>query len=230
MKLIVTPHGPGFGRLIRPRDDKDWNFPMAKGLRQLRLEDEPLPRSRRWRLERRRQVDQGNTPECVTHAGHHWGVSLPIYQAPALTPSEVYTEVKKDDPWPGQDGTDARSLMKVYQKFGIVESYWWYDGDDEALDRWLLLRGPVLFGAGWTDSMFQTLPSGLIEVIGNDFYAGHETVFIGFDRKTRRTEVVNSWGLDRWGIKGRGWLEYGDRRRLLDAQGDALGMIQKRAA
>lgn len=216
-----TPPAVGFGRLPSPARARE-KYPLRAALPR---RAETLPTAKRWRLYRAQQLDQGNTPQCVAYTGKHWEMSLPTYTRSGLAPAELYRRCKQIDPWPGEDGTSADALLQVYRALGKVKSWHWYNGDRASVDRWLLTRGPLWWGAGWSESMFQTDASGRIEVTGPLIY-GHETLVVGYDRVKRRKEIVNSWGNDRFGIEGRGWIDDDDFWRVTDESGDLVGVTE----
>jgi C1A family cysteine protease len=81
--------------------------------------------------------------------------------------------------------------------------------------------------------MFRTDQYGLVTVEGPLEY-GHETLVIGRTPNFRRlgpaVEIVNSWGLDNWGVMGRGWiLEKDFFGRLMPEGGDLVGVVEQRA-
>lgn len=209
------------GRLPSPARARE-KYPMRAALAVPRRAP-VLPARKRWRLYRNQQLDQGNTPECVTHTGKHWERSLPTYTTTGLTPHELYLRCKAIDPWPGQDGTSADALLQVYRSLGKAASWWWYDGNQMDALRWLLTKGPLWWGASWTESMFRTDAAGLITVTGPRLY-GHEVLIIGADMSTRLAEIVQSWGNSRFGIQGRGWIHFDDLFDLTDRTGDLIGV------
>jgi hypothetical protein len=221
----TTPPAVGFGRLPSPQIAKE-KYPLRAALARPR-KAETLPARKRWRLYRAQQLDQGSTPQCVAYTGKHWESSLPTYTKTGLAPGELYARCKKIDPWPGEDGTSADALLQVYRAIGKVKSWHWYDGNRVDVERWLLTRGPMWWGAGWSESMFRTDANGLITVTGPLIY-GHETLVIATDRVKRRKEIVNSWGNDRFGIEGRGWISDDDFWRVTDQAGDLVGVEEAR--
>lgn len=216
----TTPPVVGFGRLGSPRIAQE-KYPMRAALPRRAV---TLPARKRWRLYRAQQLDQGNTPECVTHTGKHWERSLPTYTTTGETAHELYLRCKRIDGWPNEDGTSGDALLQVYRALGKVASWHWYaDGDTDACDRWLLTKGPLWWGAAWSESMFRTDASGLVTVTGALQY-GHETLIIGYDRTTGLYEICNSWGNSRFGIQGRGFIRRADFWRVTDESGDLIGV------
>jgi hypothetical protein len=214
-----------------------WSLAIAKLLHGLRLRSATVPprTSRRWYLRRLEQQDQGPTPHCVAFTQKHWELAVPTITRAGLPTAEMYGRAKQRDGWPGADGTSASAMLEVCQELGIVHSHWWWTGpsDDEAARRWLLDVGPLWFGAGWSESMFRTDQYGLVTVEGPLEY-GHETLVIGRTPNFRRlgpaVEIVNSWGLDNWGVMGRGWiLEKDFFGRLMPEGGDLVGVVEQRA-
>ena len=50
---------------------------------------------------------------------------------------------------------------------------------------------------------------------------GHEYVVDGWDPKTQRVHMTNSWGAD-WGVAGGATIDWADFQWLLKQQGDAV--------
>jgi hypothetical protein len=191
---------------------------------------------RRWRLLRLEQLDQGNTPECVAFTQEHWKRSRPIHTLNARSPHEMYQMAKQRDGYPNEEGTDAHAMLSVCQELGMVESFWWWTGsqDNSAAIDWITEMGPLWFGAYWAESMFRTDPFGLIDVTGTLQY-GHETLVVGWQQNYRGMgpafEICNSWGIDNWGLKGRGWITQSDFfDKLMADAGDLVGVVEKKAA
>ena len=194
-----------------------------------------LRTSRRWRLPRAWQLDQNGTPQCVAYTFKHWERSLPIANRRGLEPAENYRRAKAIDGAPNEDGTWAEAMLRVYEEQGLVESSWWWrsPADMPAANEWLLHIGGLAWGAYWPESMFRTVlkegqETGLIEVSG-DFKYGHETFVIGWNKRQKRKEIVQSWGNDHYGIHGRAWIQDEDFDRLMAAGGDLVGVVEKRA-
>lgn len=224
------PHG--FGR-IPSADPRNRRFPLAAALHPRAAASAPA--RRRWYLRRAWQLDQGQTPECVAHAGKHWEFARPTERRvkdAGIDVHALYRRCKAIDGYPTEDGTDANALLKVYRELGQVESWWWYtgqaDGDLEVLRLWVLTRGACWLGAGWSESMFTPELDGTLRVEGALEY-GHEVLLVGYDRPADRWELCNSWGVG-WGRQGRAYLRGEDLARLLTDGGDACGVLECRPA
>ena len=179
--------------------------------------------------------DQGEEGACCLFGCAHRINGSPIRHKPPLLAPELfghYHEVQHDDPWAGcrlgprcpkdpsneaYEGTAVLSTAKYARKMGWIGSFWWVGagsgdvGKDivDVLARW----GGIVFGLGWTRSMFYPRPSGLVEVTG-DFIGGHS--LYGFEHAWRgklRGEgpkpidgvwLQQSWGPNH-GVSRRGW-------------------------
>lgn len=215
---------PGRRHVVDPLDR---GFPMRAALHSHAAKFAPL--QKRWALPRAWQLDQGQTPQCVAYAGKHWELSQPVSSHKGdsgLYPGDLYLRCKAIDGYPNEEGTDARTLLKVYQAMGKVGSYHWYDGSLEDVRLWLLTMGSCFLGAFWTESMFEPDINGMLTVDG-DFQYGHEVLLIGYNRNYKLFELLNSWG-PMYGVKGRAWIKEADLQRLLDANGDCVGAVEVR--
>ena len=215
----------GFGR-IRIEDPRDRLFSLADALPVDVETRVPKSGSRRWRLQRGLQMDQGPTPQCVAYTGKHWERALPLSTRSGLEPAELYRRCKAIDGYPNSDGTHARALMKVYQDLGMVESYHWGLGDRQAHDLWLLAVGGIWWGAYWTRSMFEPGPGAHLTVTGRAIY-GHEVFVLGYHKALDAYELVNSWGND-WADRGRAFVKAADYWTLNAAGGDVVGAVEKK--
>ena len=245
-KIFVTPSD--HGSLTEGLKEK--RIPVSRtGVARLwTILAELRQRQRRWRLLRAMQVDQGNTPWCVDATRCHWQLSLPVYGRLTHPIGNLYAECKKIDPWPGQDGTSAEFMLTVCQQMGLVESAWWWYGqqDNDALIRWLVEVGGIWFGAMWPEDAFRTritdqttfATDGLIDVSAEaQWLYGHEVFLIGRHRNYQGMgpclEGVQSWGQDNYGVRGRFWIreqEFFDRWMNPDlGWGDAVGVVEKSA-
>jgi hypothetical protein len=208
------------------------------------------PRSREYpiraalpdRVRRRRRmwfvpkpvIDQGSEGACV---GFGWTnelrarpvqVSLPDPERFAIA---LYRQAQRVDEWPGEQysGTSVLAGAKVCQSLGYIGAYRWAFGIDDVIDS-LVAAGPVVLGIPWHESMYQTRPSGLIEVTGEPI-GGHCILATGYDPKRRflkegftttfeAVRLRNSWG-PTYGVDGDGWITVTDLAALLAGHGEA---------
>lgn len=153
-----------------------------------------------------------------------------------LSEQWVYWNAKKIDPWPGQDGTNFRSGLKVVNKIGVpVENGWPYKdcsiniGRPERwshlIARWFLIDsywrveginglkqalidGPVIIGIPVFEEMLDKLVSGFVPLPSYENPLGYHAVCaVGFDDSQRLVKFKNSWS-PFWGTKGYGYISY----------------------
>lgn len=216
---------PGLGRIPAP-DARDAAYPM----RALLATTEVLPRYRYWRTGP--VLDQGNTGTCVGHAWRNWLSAAPYMTKTGPDAFTIYRECCAIDPWPENDsgdlnwGTSTRDGAKVLQaRLHLTEYRWAFSLDD--LTRWLLLRGPVVIGINWYESMFDTKPDGRMDVSGG-VAGGHAICLVGANRDSKLVTFVNSWGAN-WGDGGRGRLTFAQAERLIFAEdGEAVAALEVR--
>jgi hypothetical protein len=177
-------------------------------------------------------LDQGSEGACV---GFGWTAELlakpfsPLSQPSAEVGQnkalEIYRAAKGIDEWEGEDysGTSVLAGAKVVKASGYIGGYRWCFGIEDVRDAVLNL-GPVVIGIPWYEDMYTTRPSGLVKV-GGPVVGGHCITLTGYhpamilDGKVRPVfRWRNSWGLG-YGIKGSGFIEYGDLAALLKGTG-----------
>lgn len=173
-------------------------------------------------------LDQGNTPQCVGHAGHSWLSAGPVVNRPRITPRELYLLAQDNDEWPGRnyDGTSTLGLMKALKSLGYISEYRWAT-DAETVVAWVLTSGPVIIGSDWFEDMANPDKDGFIWPGGKN-YGGHEWLIIGAnrDKPTPRGDkgavrIFNSWG-EGWADGGRAWLAISDLDHLIKNNGEAV--------
>lgn len=211
-------------------DERSLDYPIRT------LIGDKLPRRRRrmWRAHRQR-LDQGTEGACV---GFGWTAELQAepkivggangrigrYTAQQFA-GRLYREAQQVDDWPGEDyeGTSVLAGAKALQDQGFIEGFRWAFNIDDVIDA-VIEVGPVVLGIPWFESMYDTRPSGLVDVDGR-LVGGHCITVIGYDPSlrlpkegwTRRFEVLrwrNSWG-ETYGFKGDGFIKAEDLDRLL---------------
>lgn len=182
-------------------------------------------------------LDQGYEGACV---GFGWTAELLASPRPDRTATEdqgnkfalgAYREAKVIDEWPGEDydGTSVLAGAKIIQEKGLMDEYRWCFGIDEVVQA-VITQGPVVIGIPWYEQMYETRPSGLVEV-GGKLVGGHCITLIGYHPNMRingepyanRYRVfrwVNSWGTS-YGKAGTGLIKYDDLASLLSDNGEA---------
>lgn len=148
----------------------------------------------------------------------------------------VYWNCKKIDSWPGEEGTDIRSAMKVLNKIGVpTEQAWPYTDESvnigkpeswaNLIARWAtidsywriesltdlktaLLDSPVVIGVPVFEEWIDP-EGGVISYPANpnDDLGGHAICIVSYNDNRERVKFKNSWGLG-WGLSGYGYLSY----------------------
>ncbi len=120
---------------------------------------------------------------------------------------------------PADPGSSGLAVMTVLRSRGLIASY--SHAFSPAVAVAALAHGPIAVGTIWTQSMFEP-KRGRISVDKRSAVAGgHEYVIDGWDPKTQRVHMTNSWG-DNWGSAGGATIAYGSFAWLLSQSGDAV--------
>lgn len=224
---------PRFGRL-EEWDDDSWGYPFRETLRTA-----VKPQKRYWCPGP--VLNQGKEGACV---GFAWagelvcapqgdrGAAIDMVEALAL---EIYHDAQRNDPWPGgaypgasprYEGTSVLAGAKEVQKRGYIGEYRWCFSVEEMRDA-VIVEGPVIIGIEWREGMYETRPSGLVEVTG-DVVGGHAILVDGYNPKARLKgesgyhEIFrwrNSWGME-YGVGGHGYVKIEEMAALLAARGE----------
>lgn len=215
---------------VSMHDPKSQNYPI-RAVMGSAVEDKP----KMWRPGA--VLDQGREGACV---GFGWAGELIGSPRPdpyttsdegnnyALT---IYREAQRIDEWPGEDydGTSVLAGAKVVHSRGLIEGYRWAFSIDDVRDA-IITEGMVVVGIPWYDAMYDTRPSGLVEV-GGDLVGGHCILLTGYhpgmrirgedyDERFKVFRWRNSWG-PYYGLSGSGYIRYEDLRDLLAEWGEA---------
>ncbi len=214
-------------------DERSRQFPI----RALVTEQAPL-RSRGWSCPA--WLNQRREGACVGFAWSHELSAYPV-AVPGISDEfarGIYREAQKLDQWPGEtySGTSVLAGAKAISAAGYMDEYRWAFGVDDAL-RAVGYQGPVVVGIRWYDSMFETRPSGLIEVTPGGG-GGHAILVRGVSLKARLkgerkpmavVRLRNSWGRN-WGVEGDCYIRVEDFSSLLEAQGDCCVPVVRKHA
>jgi hypothetical protein len=203
-------------------------------------------------------LDQGSEGQCVAEACTDARNGRPISRVPAMTAFEerraFYHEAQHRDPWPGcapgpacmiapspetYGGTSVLAGAQLGAERGWWREYRWIGAgsqrvEDDVIDT-LVLVGGIVFGIDWYDSMYETLPGGLIEVSGSKVggHAIHGWEWAPRQRMPRHWSgtkpgvwLHNSWGpsygVSRRGVTGCGFLPLDSLLGLLEAGGEGM--------
>lgn len=198
----------------------------------------PRPKAMYWGNPKE-WIDQGREGACVGFAWTNELLARPVVSKLPLPSNDfalnLYRSAQKVDQWEGEaySGTSVLAGAKVAQLGGYITGYRWAFSIDEVLDA-LAFLGPVVLGVPWLESMYGTLPGGLVELSGRQV-GGHAITATGFGSKEfrvsaaegrtakRREDVIrwrNSWGRS-YGVNGDGFIKISDLEYLLKNNGEA---------
>jgi len=219
-----TVTDPRLDRLVQ-FDERSKNFPIMK----LIPEAKRKFRSYTWRCNT--CLNQGPYGSCVGHGIAHELAARPS-EVPGMTTKyakeEIYWKAQMEDPWPGGDypnaspkyeGTSVLAGVKVAQRLGWFDSYYWAFSLEELIYG-VGHRGPAVLGTYWFDGMMQPDEKGLIHPEGGKA-GGHCYLVKGVDINRELLRILNSWGKP-WGIDGECYITFDDMRYLLELQGEAV--------
>ena len=189
-------------------------------------------RIRRWR--EGPVLDQGREGACVGFGWTGEVMSTPVavrLADPDTYARNLYRAAQRIDEWAGEnyEGTSVLAGAKVVLGYGMIREYRWAFGIDDLIDTVCTL-GPVVIGIPWLSGMYDTRPSGMVEVAGQ-VVGGHCVVVTGYHPGIRlagegwfaRHEVLrwrNSWGTG-YGLNGSAYVKAADLASQLAQSGEA---------
>ena len=183
-------------------------------------------------------TDQGSEGACVGHGQVTDAVASPKPAASTVTAEQansvasvLYHRAQQLDDYAGEayQGTSVDAGFKAARELGWIDSWRWMTNVAQIRDA-VIAEGPVVLGINWYDSMYETKPSGLVD-IGGSIVGGHCITIVGYHPGMRirgedwnaRFEVFkwkNSWGTD-YGVNGVGYIQANDLATLLNDHGEA---------
>jgi hypothetical protein len=167
---------------------------------------------------------------CVGHGVKAFMMATPVKSTVTQLPSamDIYELAKRLDDDPTNDnrdaGTSVRAGIQAIQQSGHIKSYVWAQSVDDVA-RWLLTKGTVVIGTGWTDSMTHPDNNGYINVSG-PYLGGHCTLLYGVDMDYKFFWLQNSWSSS-WGLNGCCKLTFDDLSKLLSQGGEAVTAVER---
>lgn len=211
---------PRLGRLTH-FDERSRQYPVAATLTATK------PRSYTWACDT--WLDQGQEGACVGFAMAHELAArpAPIAGVTAADATRIYRAAQKLDPWPGEnyEGSSTLAGMKVLVAEGKVTEYRWAFSLEELVLA-VGYRGPCAIGVNWYEGMFDPDPKGFLRPSGL-LSGGHCTLVVGVNVPGQYVTIHNSWGKS-WGANGRARIAFGDLRRLLAEDGEAVFATARR--
>ena len=232
---MPLPLGRSLGCLKDPEDERD--FPLT---RMTAAQKKKLPKSVDYTNKMSGVSDQGDEGTCVGFATVD---GLKEYQEHVewnkniqLSVRYVYSNAKKIDGMPDQEGTTIRCALKTIQKKGVApDDCWPYkphqtdvpcDKADELakpyrIERYvrlnslqemkesLVVNGPFVAGVYVFDSWSQASENGKIPMPkeGDQLAGGHAICIVGYDDDKKEFKFKNSWTAS-WGDYGYGHMPY----------------------
>jgi len=184
--------------------------------------------------------DQGVEGTCVGFASatgmKEYQEKIDYNQQVTLSPRFVYSECKKIDGFPGEEGTTIRAAMKVLKRKGTChEDFWPYRVPQTdrpkagaaqnakkfriktyarvrnltQLKKTLKYNGPCVVGVYVFSSWSRMGDNGVIPLPNryDQYRGGHAICVVGYDNKKKLIKFKNSWGAD-WGVNGYGYISY----------------------
>ena len=183
--------------------------------------------------------DQGDEGTCVSFASSsgmkEYQEFIDYQKFIELSPRFVYSECKKIDGMPEEEGTTVRAAMRVLKNKGVCqEKFWPYTPHQKTkaqkgavtnakkfriiayarilnlneLRLSLATKGPSVIGIEVFDGMMNT-KTGLVPMPKKNEPAlgGHAICPVGYDDKKKIIKFKNSWSI-KWGRNGYGFLSY----------------------
>jgi len=186
------------------------------------------PRAYTWSC--KEHLDQGAEGACVG-----FGITHELIARPAVAKGldakyakeQIYWQAQREDPWPGgsypgaspfYEGTNVLNGLKVAQKLGWFDSYYWSFGLDELI-LGVGYSGPATLGINWYNGMYNTDTKGFIHATGK-VVGGHCILCKGVNIKGKYFVLHNSWGKD-WGVGGDCKISFDDMEKLLYEEGES---------
>jgi hypothetical protein len=189
------------------------------------------------------RIDQGQEGHCV---GFGWANELatsPI-RIPNVTDAFAHgmfygaQGIDREEGRNFADGATVLAGAKYTKNLGFMDEYRWAFTIDEIIDG-VIGEGPCVIGVDWYDGMYDTRPSGLVDVSGT-IVGGHCITIIGYHPGIRlrgegwlkRHEVfvwLNSWGTG-YGKEGIGYVKVEDLESRLMPNGEFCFPVNRRRA
>lgn len=229
-----------FGRLVAPRDGRDFKFLARTAMPQISIvtATAPKPRTRPYNLGQ--LLDQGMTPKCCAYSAEGFIEAAPIMtKHDGLLPDMLYSLAQDNDEWPGNnyDGTSVRGTMKALSIMGHISAYAWALTVDEMTSWCNHGYGTCLIGSNWYAEMSNVDRNGFMIEPASSLatpIGGHAWHVIWYDAKKKAFLMRNSWGpfygiLDKHGAgTGLAYVRPEFMARLITEDGEVVCPTQVR--
>jgi C1A family cysteine protease len=201
--------------------------------------------------------DQGQTPRCVAYASSgvktdeeflQWGHRY------KFNADWLYSECKKQDGIPNEDGTFPRVACQILQSEGDVldtssvstcflckkkdpitpvpdmkwsiQAYYRIDSSntDDAIKQIIYQYGSFLAASDWYNNWFNKF--SIFPIPEGNAEGGHCYRIIGWDKNG--WVVANSWGTLLWGVNGMATMPYSIFRQYVLSEGDCWKLVDNK--
>lgn len=169
-------------------------------------------------------LDQKMTDRCAGFVFRALLNAPPFQMKGGPSEIEIFRGAKRMDGIPGSDyfGTTIRGAAEYLQKLGVIGEYVWGSEAEQVLNWMRAQSGPVIIGSDVPEGFLAPNKNTIVRATGKNV-GSHYYLLTAVDDINAQVEITNSWG-SKWGKHGRAWLSFADLRKLLKAQGEAMGV------
>lgn len=169
-------------------------------------------------------LDQGKEGACAAFAASHALYAEPIHTSTNNQFAfDLYEIAKRHDSIPGEDysGTTLLGVAKALMKeLKLISGFTWCFGLRDLIMT-VGYRGPVIVGTNWYEDMSKPSIDGLVKPTGQ-LVGGHGYMIQGINVDYQYAIIHNSWGIDKWGKGGIGYILFKDLKILLSQGGQVM--------
>lgn len=202
-------HGLGH---VHTYDAGDFAYPMSPHVGP--IDGDPMTQSQVHALGP--ILNQAKTQTCVGHGWTLFVTSAPKLTSPGPDPFRIYHEAQQLDDIPGEEpkyfGTTVRAGAEAMQQDGWIKGDYVWAEDARVLWKYVLTRGPVVFGSDWFEGMSNPNSNAIVDLNGARV-GGHCYLCYGVSASDRAFLCANSWGTN-WGDGGTFLFRFDDVRTL----------------
>jgi hypothetical protein len=167
-------------------------------------------------------LDQGKEGACTGFSVSSEAAAepVPVEGITNETAFMLYKRAKQLDEFKGEnyEGSSVLGAIKAGVEKGWYSEYRWAFSEYD-LSLAIGYCGPAVLGVNWYEGMVEPDYRGIIAPTGR-CVGGHAILCNGYDAKTKRYCLHNSWGSS-WGINGECYIGYKAMKKLLMEKGEA---------